>query len=37
MLMGMYEPVPHMLAAVEAGPGVVVDKRALLVEFQLTS
>ena len=33
--MGMYAPVTQMRAAVEAGPGVVVDNRALLLEFQL--
>ena len=33
--MGMYAPVTQMRAAVKAGPGVVVDNRALL-EFQLT-
>ena len=34
VLMGMYAPVTQMRAAVEAGPGVVVDNRALLLEFQ---
>ncbi len=33
--MGMYAPVTQMRAAVKAGPGVVVDNRALLLEFQL--
>ena len=33
--MGMYAPVTQMRAAVEAGPGAVVDNRALLLEFQL--
>ena len=32
--MGMYAPVTQMRAAVEAA-GVVVDNRALLLEFQL--
>ncbi len=34
--MGMYAPVTQMRARVEAGPGVVVDNRALQLEFQLT-
>ncbi len=34
--MGMYVPVTQMRARVEAGPGVVVDNRALQLEFQLT-
>ncbi len=34
--MGMYAPVTQMRAAVEAGPGVVVENRALRVEFQQT-
>ena len=33
--MGMYAPVTQMRAAIKAGPGVVVDNRALLLEFQL--
>ena len=33
--MGMYAPVTQMRAAVKAGPGVVVENRALLLEFQL--
>ena len=33
--MGMYAPVTQMRAALKAGPGVVVDNRALLLEFQL--
>ena len=33
--MGMYAPVIEMRAVVEAGPGVVVENRALLLEFQL--
>ena len=33
--MGMYAPVTQMRAAVKAGPGVVVDDRALLLEVQL--
>ncbi len=32
---GMCAPVTQMRAAVKAGPGVVVDNRALLLEFQL--
>ncbi len=35
--MGMYVPVTQMRARVEAGPGVVVDNRVLLLEFQLLS
>ncbi len=35
--MGMYVPVTQMRAGVEAGPGVVVDNRVLLLEFQLLS
>ncbi len=35
MWMGMYAPVTQMRAAVKAGPGVVVDDRAPLWEFQL--
>ena len=33
--MEMYAPVTQIRAAVEAGPGIVVEKRALLLEFQL--
>ncbi len=33
--MGMYAPVTQMRAAIKAGPGVVVDNRALLLEFQV--
>ena len=33
--MGMYAPVTQLRAAIKAGPGVVVDNRALLLEFQL--
>ncbi len=33
--MGMYAPVTKRRAAVEVWPGVVVDNRALLLEFQL--
>ena len=33
--MGMYAPVTQMRAAIKARPGVVVDNRALLLEFQL--
>ena len=33
--MGLYAPVTQMRAAIKAGPGVVVDNRALLLEFQL--
>ena len=33
--MGMHAPVTQMRAAIKAGPGVVVDNRALLLEFQL--
>ncbi len=31
--MGMYAPVTQMRAALKAGPGVVVESRALLLEF----
>ena len=34
--MGMYAPVTQMRAAVEPGPGVGVENRALQVEFQQT-
>lgn len=34
--MGMYAPVIEMRAAVEIRHGVVVENRALLLEFQLT-
>ena len=33
--MGMYAPVTQMRAAVEAGPVIAVDYRALQVEFQV--
>ena len=33
--MGMYAPVTQMRAAVEAGPVMAVDYRALQVEFQV--
>ena len=33
--MGMYAPVTQMRTAIKAGPGVVVENRALLLEFQL--
>ena len=33
--MGMYAPVIQMRAAVEAGPVIAVDYRALQVEFQV--
>ena len=33
--MGMYAPMTQMRAAIKAGPGVVVDNRALLLEFQV--
>ena len=33
--MGMYAPLTQMRAAVESGPGVVVENQALLLEFQL--
>ncbi len=33
--MGMYAPVIEMRAIGEAGPGVVVENRALLPEFEL--
>ena len=33
--MGIYAPVTQMRAAVKAGPGVVVENRASLLEIQL--
>ena len=33
--MGMYAPVTQMRAAVEAGPGVVIENRAVLFKFQV--
>ena len=33
--MGMYPPVTQMRAAVEAGPGVVIENRAVLFKFQV--
>lgn len=34
---GMYAPLTQMRGAVEAGCGVVVDNRPLLLEFELLS